>query len=93
MALAWSKDLESYAGSNVATGRVSHAGQVKDAGPDEKGYVCHPGYGLHVRLTTLSREKKNFAKKSSGRLGPRRGCNTIHGWKSCSIKNFKISHS
>jgi len=30
---------------------------------------------------------------SWGRPGPRRGCNTIHGWKSCSINNFQISYS
>jgi len=41
--LAWSKELESYAGSNLATGRVSHAGQVKGDGPDEKRYPCRPG--------------------------------------------------
>jgi hypothetical protein len=27
--LAWSYDPESYAGRSIATGRVSHAGQVK----------------------------------------------------------------
>jgi hypothetical protein len=27
--LAWSKDPESYAGGSIATGRGSHAGQVK----------------------------------------------------------------
>ena len=41
--LALSKDLDCYAGSNVATGRVSHAGQVKGDGPDEKGLPCRPG--------------------------------------------------
>jgi len=29
-----SNDPESYAGGSVATGRVSHAGQVKGDGPD-----------------------------------------------------------
>jgi hypothetical protein len=32
--LVWSCDPESYAGGSVATGRVSHAGQVKGDGPD-----------------------------------------------------------
>jgi hypothetical protein len=35
--LAWSNDSESYAGGSVATGSVSHAGQVKGDDPDEKG--------------------------------------------------------
>jgi hypothetical protein len=44
--LAWSNDPESYAGGSVATGRVSHAGQVKSDDPDEKGYPGPPGWGL-----------------------------------------------
>jgi hypothetical protein len=32
--LAWSNDPESYAGSSVATGRVSLARQVKGGDPD-----------------------------------------------------------
>jgi hypothetical protein len=32
--LVWSNDPESYAGSRVATGRVSLAGQVKGDDPD-----------------------------------------------------------
>jgi len=34
---AWSKDLESYAGGNVATGRASHSGEVEGDDPDEYG--------------------------------------------------------
>jgi hypothetical protein len=37
---------ESYAGDSVATGRASHAGQVKGDDPDEKGYPSPPGCGL-----------------------------------------------
>jgi len=33
---AWAKDLQNYAGCRVATGRVSHAGQVKGDDPDRK---------------------------------------------------------
>jgi hypothetical protein len=44
--LAWSNDPESYAGGSVATGRVSHAGQVKGDDPDGKGYPRPPGWGL-----------------------------------------------
>jgi hypothetical protein len=47
-------DPESYAGGSVATGRVTHAGQVKE--PDEEGYPGSPGWGLGVRLTTSHRK-------------------------------------
>ena len=33
---AWSNDPLSYAGGSVATGRASHAGQVKDEGLDKE---------------------------------------------------------
>jgi hypothetical protein len=33
--LVWSNDPESYAGGSVATGRASHARQVKDDDPDK----------------------------------------------------------
>ena len=35
-----------------ATGRASHATQVKGDDPDEKGYPGPPGWGLGVGLTT-----------------------------------------
>jgi hypothetical protein len=41
--LVWSYEPESYVGSNVAIGRVAHAGQVKGDDPDEKGYPGPPG--------------------------------------------------
>ena len=59
----WSYDPESYAGSSVATGRASHARQVKGDDPDKKGYPGPPGWGLGVRLTTSPR-KKNTDMKS-----------------------------
>jgi hypothetical protein len=46
--LAWSKDLERYAGSSVATSKVSQAGLVKG----EMGYTGNPGWGLGVKLTS-----------------------------------------
>jgi hypothetical protein len=55
--LAWSYDPESYAGGSVATGRVSHAGQVKGDEPDKKGYPGPPGWGLGVGLTAPRRKK------------------------------------
>jgi hypothetical protein len=45
-----------------ATGRVSHARQVKGDDPDEKGYTGPPGWGLGVRLTTPS-HKKNIVTR------------------------------
>jgi hypothetical protein len=36
-----------------ATGRASHARQVKGDDPDEKGYFGPPGWGLGAGLTTL----------------------------------------
>jgi hypothetical protein len=64
--LVWSNDPESYAGGSIATGRASHAGQVKDDDPDKKGYPGPPGCGLGAGLTTpphknvLLRNFKNF---------------------------------
>jgi len=37
--LAWSNDPESYAGGSVATGTVSHAGQVKGDGVPVWGWA------------------------------------------------------
>jgi hypothetical protein len=42
MWLAWPCDSESYASGSVATGRVSHAGQVKGDDPDKKRYPGLP---------------------------------------------------
>jgi hypothetical protein len=43
--IAWSYDSDSYAGSSVATGRVSNARQVKGDDPDKKGYLSMLGVG------------------------------------------------
>jgi hypothetical protein len=51
-----SRDPESYAGGSVATGRATHAEQVKGYEPDEEGYPGPPGWGLGVRLTTSNRK-------------------------------------
>jgi hypothetical protein len=50
--LTWSDDPEGYEGGRVATGRGSHAGQVKGDDPDKRGYPGAPGWGLVVGLTT-----------------------------------------
>jgi hypothetical protein len=62
--LAWSHEPESYAGGSIATGRVTHARQVKGDDPDKKGYPGPPGWGLGARLTILSRENQTVAKNS-----------------------------
>jgi hypothetical protein len=40
-----------------ATGRASHAGQVKGDDPDKKGYRGPPGWGFGVGLTTPHSKK------------------------------------
>jgi hypothetical protein len=60
--LEWSKDPESYAGGSVATGRASLAGQVKGDDPDWERHPSPPGWGLGLRLTTLSRKKSTVQK-------------------------------
>jgi len=61
--LAWSKDPASYAGGSLPTGRVSHAGQFKGDGSDEKRYPGPAGWGLGVRPT--SPRKKVYVEKTS----------------------------
>jgi hypothetical protein len=46
-----------------ATGRVSHARQVKGDNPDKKGYPGPPGWGFGVGLTT-PHSKNLFLRKS-----------------------------
>jgi hypothetical protein len=50
--LAWSNDHDSYAGSILATGRASHAWQVKGYDPDTQGYPGPMGRGFGVEPTT-----------------------------------------
>jgi hypothetical protein len=56
--LACSRDPESYADGSIATGKVSHAGQVKGEEPDEKGYAGPPGWGLGISPTITQEKKK-----------------------------------
>jgi len=49
-----------------ATGRASHARQVKGDDPDKKGYPGPPGWGLGVRLTTP--QCKNNLFRNLGRM-------------------------
>jgi hypothetical protein len=60
--LAWSNDPKSYAASSYATGRSSHARQVKGDDPDKKVYPGRPGWGLNLRLT-ISPPKHIFVEK------------------------------
>jgi hypothetical protein len=43
-----------------ATGRASHARQVKGDDPDKKGYPGPPGWGFGVGLSTPVRERSTF---------------------------------
>jgi hypothetical protein len=56
-----------------ATGRVSHARQVKGDDPDEKGYPGPPGWGLGVRLTSPP-HKKILLRDLKRRPRPTQGC-------------------
>jgi hypothetical protein len=53
-----------------ATGRASHARQVKGDDPDKKGYPGPPGWGFVLGLTT-PHSKKNFLLRKSNK-GKRR---------------------
>jgi hypothetical protein len=46
-----------------ATGRASHARQVKGDDPDKKGYSGPPGWGFGVGLTTLHSKKNLLLRK------------------------------
>ena len=66
---AWPKDPESYAGGSVATGRATHARQVKGDDPDKKGYSGPPGWRLDVGLATSPHKKafvETFLKLETG---------------------------
>ena len=52
--LAWSNDPESYAGGSVATGRASHARQVKGDDPNKKVYLGRPGWGVELEADNLT---------------------------------------
>jgi hypothetical protein len=49
--------LDRYAGGTVATGRVSHAGQVKGDDADKNGHSDSPGWRLGLELRTPTRKK------------------------------------
>jgi len=60
-----------------ATGRASHARQVKGDDPDEKGYPGPRGWRLGVRLTTSPHKNKCYEtppppKRGGGGQGPPR---------------------
>lgn len=52
--LVWSSNLKSYASSNMATGRVCQARQVKSEGPVKERYLACPRWGLGSGLTSPS---------------------------------------
>jgi len=63
--LVWPNDPESYDGSSTATGRASHARQVKGDDPDKKRHPGPPGWGLDMRQTTPP-HKNMFVEKLNG---------------------------
>jgi hypothetical protein len=48
-----------------ATGRASHARQVKGDDPDKMGYPGPPSWGFGVRLTTPHSKKNLLLRKSN----------------------------
>ena len=63
-------DPESYAGGSLATGRVTHAGQVGGETPDEEEHPGPPGWGLGGGLTTPPRKKLTVSKSQKETSGP-----------------------
>ena len=57
-----------------ATGRASHARQVKGDDPNKKGYPGPPGWGLGVRLTTSPCKKNILLRNLKRRPRPTQGC-------------------
>jgi hypothetical protein len=62
--LVWSHDPKSYAAVAYATGRASHARQVKGDDPDKMGYPGPPGWGFGAGLTTPHSKKQSNKGKS-----------------------------
>jgi hypothetical protein len=60
---------------SYATGRTSHARQVKDDDPVKKGYSGPPGWGLGVRRTNPP-SKKVWLRNLKRRPRPTQGCGT-----------------
>jgi len=50
----WSNDSDSSAEGSAATGRVSHARQVKGDDLDKKGYPGPPGWGVEHEANPLT---------------------------------------
>ena len=57
-----------------ATGRASHARQVKGDDPDKKGYPVPPGWRFGVGLTTPPSKKTYFYESRDDRPKPTVGC-------------------
>jgi len=55
-----------------ATGRASHARQVKGDDPDKKGYPGPPGWGFGVGLTTPHSKKNLLLRQSTTGQSPQR---------------------
>jgi hypothetical protein len=73
-----------------ATGRASHARQVKGDDPDEKGYPGPQGWGSGVGLTTPRRKNNLFRNPiiNLGRMRNKYGRKKLGNWKVMKIKQW-----
>jgi hypothetical protein len=65
-----SNDINSYAGSGVATGRTSQTGQVKSDVPDKERHPCPADWGFDIGLRSQLFKKNKLVEKTT----------QIHNW-------------
>ena len=96
--LVWSTDPESYVGGGVATGRASHARQVKGDDPDKKGYPDPPAWGgahnpipqkCFVEKLLKLQARRNSGRRFWNRLRSTKDCNAIRRRRNTIVLKLK----